>query len=157
VDADLEQRRAANCSIAATLELVGEKWTLLILREAFFGVRRFEDIRRGVGCARNLLSARLGKLVDHGILDREPYREPGRRQRYEYRLTDKGKELFPVVVALMDWGDRWAVGESSPSVEIRHRDCDAPVHAKLTCDGGHSDLTARDTYGVVSASLKLAG
>ena len=157
VEVDLEQRRAANCSIAATLELVGEKWTLLILREAFFGVRRFEDIQRGVGCARNLLSARLGKLVEHGILDREPYREPGRRQRYEYRLTVKGKELFPVVVALMDWGDRWAVGESGPPVEIRHRGCDTSVHAKLTCDGGHSDLTARDTYGVVSESMKLAG
>jgi DNA-binding HxlR family transcriptional regulator len=157
VSADPEQRRPANCSIAATLELVGEKWTLLILREAFFGVRRFEDIQRGVGCARNLLSARLAKLVEYEVLRREPYQEPGRRRRYEYRLTAKGKELFPVVVALMDWGDRWAVGELGPPVEVRHRDCDAQVHAKLTCDDGHSDLTARDTYGAVSEKLKLAG
>jgi DNA-binding HxlR family transcriptional regulator len=150
------QRRAGNCSIAATLEQVGEKWTLLILREAFFGVRRFEDIQRGVGCARNLLSARLAKLVELEILRREPYREPGSRQRYEYRLTDKGKELFPVVVALMDWGDRWAVGESGPPIEIRHRDCDAPVHVRLACDHGHGDLTARDTYGKAREALRAA-
>jgi DNA-binding HxlR family transcriptional regulator len=156
VSADLEPRRAADCSIAATLDLVGEKWTLLILREAFFGVRRFEDIQRGVGCARNLLSARLAKLVEHEILRREPYQEPGRRQRYEYRLTDKGKELFPVVVALMDWGDRWAVGETGPAVEVRHRDCDSQVHAKLVCDHGHGELTAHDTYGAVSRALERA-
>lgn len=155
--ADADARRSGNCSIAATLELVGEKWTLLILREAFFGVRRFEDIQRGVGCARNLLSARLAKLVEHEILGREPYREPGRRQRYEYRLTEKGKDLFPVVVALMDWGDRWAAGDGGPSVEIRHNGCEAPVHARLACDDGHSDLTARDTHGVSSGALKLAG
>jgi DNA-binding HxlR family transcriptional regulator len=146
-----------NCSIARTLELVGEKWTLLILREAFFGVRRYEDLHRGVGCARNLLSARLAKLVEQEILRREPYREPGSRQRYEYRLTDKGKELFPIVVALMDWGDRWAAGDSGPPLEIRHRDCDAAVHAKLTCDEGHADLAARDTYGVAAKALELAG
>jgi DNA-binding HxlR family transcriptional regulator len=146
----------ANCTIARTLELVGEKWTLLILREAFFGVRRYEDMHRNVGCARNLLSGRLAKLVDHGILSREPYREPGSRQRYEYRLTPKGKELFPIVVALMDWGDRWAAGETGPPIEVRHAGCDAPVHAKLTCDAGHSELTARDTYGAAAEPQRLA-
>lgn len=150
--------RPADCSIASTLELVGEKWTLLILRESFFGVRRFEDIQRGVGCARNLLSARLGKLVENGILRREPYREPGSRQRHEYRLTDKGRDLFPIVVALMDWGDRWALAADGPPVEVRHRDCDGRVHAKLTCEHGHTDLSARDTYGAPGAAPReLAG
>ena len=149
-------RTQTGCSIEGTLELVGEKWTLLILREAFYGVRRFEDIQRGVGCARNLLSSRLAKLVENGILSREPYREPGRRQRYEYRLTDKGLELFPVLVALMDWGDRWATGADGPPVEIRHRGCDAKVHADLTCEHGHAGLTARDTYGAPGKALRLA-
>jgi DNA-binding HxlR family transcriptional regulator len=157
VSASRPDYAAANCSIAGSLELVGEKWTLLILREAFFGVRRFEDIQRGVGCARNLLSARLAKLVEHGILRREPYREPGRRQRYEYRLTEKGKELFPIVIALMDWGDRWATTPAGPPVEVRHRDCDAQVHATLACDRGHTGLTARDTYPVAGAGARLAG
>jgi DNA-binding HxlR family transcriptional regulator len=146
-----------NCSIAGTLDLVGEKWTLLILREAFNGVKRFEDIQQGVGCARNLLSVRLGKLVEGGILEREPYREPGHRRRYEYRLTDKGKDLFPIIVALMDWGDRWTAGPEGPPVVIRHRGCGAQVHAELTCERGHAGLTARDTQGTAGPGLRLAG
>lgn len=153
---EIDRTQAAGCSIEGTLSLVGEKWTLLILREAFYGVKRFEDIQRGVGCARNLLSSRLGKLVESGILRREPYREPGRRQRYEYRLTEKGLELFPVIVALMDWGDRWAAGADGPTIEIRHRDCDGRVHADLSCEHGHTRLTARDTYGAPGKGLRLA-
>src|SRR5215469_113949 len=98
---------AENCSIGRTLEIVGERWTLLVLREAFYGVRRFADFHRALGCARNLLSARLRKLVEEGLLTQVPYRESGNRVRAEYRLTDKGRELFPAVVALMQWGDRW--------------------------------------------------
>src|ERR1700704_6781283 len=97
---------AENCSIRSTLDIVGEKWTLLVLREAFYGVRRFDDFARGVGCARNILSARLNTLVDEGLLRREPYRDPGQRARVEYRLTEKGLEVFPAVVAPMQRGDR---------------------------------------------------
>lgn len=154
---DRRQYSSANCSIAGTLDLVGERWTLLILREAFYGLRRFEEIQQAVGCARNLLSARLATLVGHDILRREPYREPGRRQRFEYRLTDKGKDLFPIVLALMDWGDRWAIGPEGPLVEVRHRGCDAPVHADLRCDRGHTGLTARDTYPAPGLGARLAG
>jgi DNA-binding HxlR family transcriptional regulator len=156
---EFDRRRysSANCSIAGTLELIGERWTLLIMREAFYGLRRFEEIQQAVGCARNLLSARLATLVEHDILKREPYREPGSRQRFEYRLTDKGKDLFPIVVALMDWGDRWAIGPEGPLVELRHRGCDAPVHAGLRCDNGHTDLTARDTYPAAGQGARLAG
>src|ERR671930_1495443 len=105
---------AANCSIARTLDIVGEKWTLLILRESFYGLRRFEDLQSAVGCARNVLSARLAKLVDEGILERRPYREPGSRDRHEYVLTEKGLDLFPALIALLQWGDRWQAGPSGP-------------------------------------------
>jgi DNA-binding HxlR family transcriptional regulator len=87
--------------IRAVPPVLGEKWTLLVLREAFYGVRRFEDFQRAIGCARNILSARLAMLVDEDVLRREPYREPGSRLRHEYRLTEKGRELLPIVVALM--------------------------------------------------------
>src|SRR5947209_12110312 len=97
---------AENCSIKRTLDTLGERWTLLVLREAFYGVRRFDDFQHNVGCARNVLSSRLARLVDRGILRREPYREPKSRPRFEYRLTEKGRDLYPILIALMQWGDR---------------------------------------------------
>src|ERR1700704_5275804 len=142
---------AENCSIRSTLDIVGEKWTLLVLREAFYGVRRFDDFARALGCARNILSARLSTLVAEGLLSREPYREAGQRSRVEYRLTDKGLELHPVLVALMQWGDRWAVDSEGPPVEITHRDCGEPVAVTMTCAAGHGPLTARDTEAVPGA------
>ena len=147
---------AENCSIARTLEIVGEKWSLLVLRESFYGLKRFEEIQAAVGCARNVLSARLAKLVDEGILARRPYREPGTRERHEYVLTEKGLDLFPALVALLQWGDRWESDPEGPSVEVRHRDCGEPVHALLTCDAGHSHLSARDTYPALGPGAKLA-
>lgn len=135
---------AENCSIGRTLEVVGEKWSLLVLREAFFGLRRFDDFHRALGCARNLLSARLSTLVDHGILERSSYREPGQRSRAEYRLTRKGAELFPALMGLLEWGDRWTADPAGPALAVRHRGCGAPVHTSLTCDAGHRGLNARD-------------
>lgn len=134
-----------NCSIRRTLEIVGEKWTLLVLREAFYGVRRFADFHRALGCARNILSARLRTLADEGILSRNPYRDPGSRVRYEYRLTEKGLELFPALVALMQWGDRFAADDAGPAVEVHHRGCDELVRVELRCGAGHGPLSARDT------------
>src|SRR3954462_7920189 len=93
-----------NCSIAHTLELVGERWTLLILRDTFLGTRRFDDFQRNLGIARNILQSRLARLVDEGILRRVRYQE--RPERFEYRLTRKGVDLWPILVALMKWGDR---------------------------------------------------
>ncbi len=136
---------ATNCSIAGTLAIVGEKWTLLVLREAFYGVRRFEEFHRAVGCARNLLSTRLATLVEHGILRREEYREPGDRARAEYRMTPKGLELLPALVALMQWGDKWTADATGPPVLLTHGPCGAPVRAELICAHGHHELTARDT------------
>jgi DNA-binding HxlR family transcriptional regulator len=134
---------SANCSIARTLGVVGEKWTLLVLREAFYGVRRFDDFHAALGCARNLLAARLKTLVAHGILERVEYQDDRGRGRYEYRMTDKGRDLFPAVAALMQWGDRWTADEAGPAVRLTHRDCGEPVSVQLTCDGGHARLDAR--------------
>jgi DNA-binding HxlR family transcriptional regulator len=139
---------AANCSIARTLDVVGEKWTLLVLREAFYGVRRFGDFHAALGCARNLLAARLKTLVAQGLLDRVAYQDVRGRGRHEYSLTDKGRDLFPVVVALMQWGDRWSADDSGPAVQLLHRDCGEPVSAELTCGAGHSALGARDVAPV---------
>jgi DNA-binding HxlR family transcriptional regulator len=139
---------AENCSIKAALEVVGEKWSLLVIREAFYGVRRFDDFHRAIGCARNLLSERLAKLVDTGVLERTAYREPGQRRRYEYRLTEKGRELQPALIALMQWGDRWATDPDGPPVEARHRDCGAGVRAALVCDHGHGPLSPFETEAV---------
>jgi DNA-binding HxlR family transcriptional regulator len=145
-----------NCSIRRTLEIVGEKWTLLVLREAFYGVRRFDDFHRALGCARNILSARLRTLVDESILDRTPYREPGRRARDEYRLTEKGIELFPALVALLQWGDRWTADAAGPPVEVRHRDCGRAVRAELRCHADHGPLSARDTEAVPGPGARVA-
>ena len=145
-----------NCSVARTLAVIGERWTLLILREAFYGVCRFRDFQSRLGVASNLLTARLDTLVDAGIMERVPYQDPGDRQRHEYHLTRSGVDLRPILVALLQWGDRWESDPEGPSVEVRHRDCGEPVHALLTCDAGHSHLSARDTYPAPGPGAKLA-
>jgi DNA-binding HxlR family transcriptional regulator len=125
------------CSIARTLDLVGEKWTLLVLREAFNGVRRFEVFLDRLGAPRQVLSSRLSRLVEAGILDRVPYREPGQRTRHEYRLTAPGRDLQTVLVALMRYGDRHLAGPAGPPVELLHAGCGQPVDAVLACAAGH--------------------
>src|SRR5436853_2887738 len=101
-----------HCSIAGTLELIGQRWTLLVLRDAFLGVRRFDDFQRDLGVARNVLAARLGRLVDEGVFERVAYQE--RPERFEYRLTEKGRDLWPVTMALLRWGDRHYATEGPP-------------------------------------------
>jgi DNA-binding HxlR family transcriptional regulator len=145
----------ANCPIKGTLEIVGEKWSLLVLREAFYGVRRFDDFQRALGCARNLLSERLAKLVEHGLLERVAYREPGQRRRFEYRLTEKGRDLQPTLIALMQWGDRWTADSDGPPVEVLHRGCGAKVHAALTCEDGHGDLSPRELDAVPGPGARV--
>jgi DNA-binding HxlR family transcriptional regulator len=144
----------ATCSIAATLGVIGEKWTLLVLREAFYGQRRHDDILEAVGCARNLLADRLRTLVDHQLLQRTAYRAAGQRERFEYRLTPRALELFPVLVALMQWGDRWLAPGGQPPVVLEHRGCAAAVHAELRCAAGHGQLTARDTAPAVGPGAR---
>lgn len=112
--------KAMNCSVAAALSIIGDPWTLLIVRDAFFQVRRFEEFQANLGIARNILTARLRKLVDAGILRKVPYQE--RPRRFEYRLTDKGAALFPVIVSLKEWGDQWGDrAEEGPPLELQDR------------------------------------
>jgi DNA-binding HxlR family transcriptional regulator len=134
----------ANCNIAAALSIVGEKWTFLVLREAFNGIRRFDDMQRRTGAPRQVLSERLARLVGEGILRKVPYREEGQRPRSEYRLTEKGIDLFPVLVSLLTWGDKHAAWPGGPAVVLTHRDCGAGVHLELACDDGHVLDSARD-------------
>lgn len=138
----------ANCNIAAALTVVGEKWTFLVLREAFNGVRRFDDMQRRTGAPRQVLSNRLSRLVADGILRKVPYQEEGQRPRSEYRLTEKGIDLFPVITALLGWGDKYAAWPGGPAVELTHRDCGAPVFLELACAEGHVLGSAREVTPV---------
>jgi DNA-binding HxlR family transcriptional regulator len=121
-----------NCSVARSLEVIGEWWTPLILRDAFFGVTRFEDFQQRLGIARNVLAARLDGLVEHGVLERRPYDEA--RGRSDYVLTDKGKALWPVLVALRQWGDDWLLGDGKEPVLLVHKTCGERSTGVLTCD-----------------------
>jgi DNA-binding HxlR family transcriptional regulator len=138
----------ANCAIGAAVGIIGERPTFLVLREVFNGVRRFDDMQRRTGIPRQVLSQRLGRLVDEGLLRKLPYQESGQRSRDEYRLTDKGLDLYPVLVSLLQWGDRYAVGPAGPPVELRHRDCGEPVHMQLSCAAGHVLDSAREVTPV---------
>jgi len=129
--------QASNCSIARTLQVVGEKWTLLILRESFYGASRFEQFHQVLQCPRNVLSERLSKLVDERILERSEYREPGRRARHEYRMTDLGRELTPILLALREWGDRHKTDPAGPPVLALHAGCGRQLHVTITCEAAH--------------------
>ena len=131
-----------NCSAARTLELVGERWTMLIVRDAFLGVRRFDDFQRSLGVARNVLNTRLQRLVEAGILERRRYQE--RPARHEYRLTEMGRDLWPAVVALMQWGDRWLASETDAPMAIEHRGCGGGVSARRTCTTCGAELEVHD-------------
>ena len=130
------------CSVARTLELVGERWTLLIIREAFLGVRRFDAFQSRLGIARNLLATRLTRLVDNGILERRRYQE--RPPRDEYRLTQKGEDLFPALAALMAWGDRYTTGPEGPPTLLTHRGCGEVTIPGTVCSACNAPITARD-------------
>jgi DNA-binding HxlR family transcriptional regulator len=129
-----------NCSVARALEVLGERWTLLIIRNAFYGIRRFDDHQRWLGIARNVLQTRLERLVEEGILEKRLYQE--RPPRHEYRLTQKGRDLWPVLVMLLQWGDKHAV--AAPPIVLRHRECGGDIDAHLRCDRCGADLEARD-------------
>lgn len=132
-----------NCSVARTLEVVGERWSLLVIRDAFMGVRRFEDFHGRLGISRNVLSARLTKLVEQGILRREQYSE--RPPRSEYRLTSRGRDLFPVIMAMVEFGDAHAPPPEGPSRLFKHRACGQEIDKRhLRCDTCGTDVTVRD-------------
>ena len=121
---------STSCSIAATLGVIGDRWTLLILRDVFRGVRRFGELQRDLGIARNLLADRLAKLVDHEVLERVPYQD--RPVRCEYKLTPKGADLSTSLIALMGWGDRWYASDGAPTILI-HEICGTPIEQAVHC------------------------
>jgi len=130
------------CSVARALSVVGDRWTLLILRDAFLGVRRFEQFHADLGTSRHRLADRLQKLLDHGVLERVPYAD--RPPRFEYRLTEKGRDLYPVVVSLTRWGDRWMAGRDGPPIELVHRACGRRILPALACPECGEPVGARD-------------
>ncbi len=121
---------AQNCSLARSLEVVGERWTLLILRDVFLGIRRFDDFQQRLAVSRTVLAGRLSRLVDVGILARERYQE--RPDRFEYVLTQKGLDLWPAINALRAWGDLYATPQGPPRVFV-HEDCGTPIEAAAFC------------------------
>lgn len=127
------------CSIARTLEVIGERWTLLVLRDVLRGVRRFEELVQSLGVARNVLSDRLDRLVDHGLLERQPYQD--RPPRFEYQPTAKGSELLVVLMGLMHWGDRHLAGDDGPPRIAEHRHCGGAVVEQLACAACGQPLT----------------
>jgi DNA-binding HxlR family transcriptional regulator len=132
------------CSIARTLEILGERWTLLVIRDIFNGRRRFDQIQENLGVARNVLSTRLALLVDEGILEKRAYQD--RPPRYEYFLTEKGLDLWPVMISMLHWGDRHLSEPEGPPMLIRHKDCGGLVDDRGSCEKCGSRLTARDAY-----------
>ena len=130
-----------HCSVAQSLEIVGEWWTLLILRDAFLGIRRFDDFVERLGISRNVLTNRLDTLVEAGVLERRAYDEG--RGRYDYLLTDKGRALWPVMTALRQWGDEWIYGEGNEPLTIEHRSCGHVTTAEMRCDTCGELLDAR--------------
>ncbi|MFV0258118.1 MAG: winged helix-turn-helix transcriptional regulator [Acidimicrobiales bacterium] len=128
--ADTGDNHDPGCSIAATLGVIGDRWTVLILRDVFRGVHRFGELQQDLGIARNLLADRLAKLVEAGVLDKVVYQE--RPLRHEYRLTAKGADLSPALIALMRWGDRWYADGSPPTVLV-HEACGTPLEQTVRC------------------------
>lgn len=130
-----------HCSIAQTLEIVGEWWSLLIVRDALLGVSRFDDFQERLGISRNVLNDRLTRLVAEGVLEKQLYQE--HPPRYDYRLTDRGRDLWQVLNAMREWGDRWAAPEGAPT-ELVHRACGEHIHVVPTCSACGEVLEQRD-------------
>ena len=141
------------CSVARTVEVVGERWTMLILREAFLGVKRFDRFQRDLGIARNILSDRLGKLVEQEIMEKRRYSE--RPPRFEYRLTAKGRDLYPIVVTLMQWGDKYTATHGAPVVLV-HDACGHVTSPLLTCDGCGESVNALNVHPAPGPGLRAA-
>lgn len=136
---DLDQQP---CSLARSLSVVGDRWTLMILRDCFLGIRRFDDFERRLGITRHLLTDRLKKLVEHGVLNKVPYQQ--RPLREEYRLTEKGLELHPLILALVSWGDRHMADERGAPIEHVHKGCGEKMTPITVCSECGEPVTARD-------------
>ena len=133
-----------NCTVQRALAVLGDRWTVVIMREVFNGIRRFDDMRIRTSIPRQVLSGRLASLVSEGLLRREPYRAPGQRQRDEYKLTAKGLDLYPILVALNEWGSAYYADPEGSPLAFRHLGCGAEVRTALRCSAGHQVADVRD-------------
>lgn len=149
------RERNARCSVARSLDVLGEKWTLLVVREAFFGVTRFADFRARLGVAPDVLTARLETLVEGGVLARRPYRDEGQRQREEYVLTEAGAELKTILAAFVAWGDVHRPSGFGPSIAYVDRETEAPVRLAFVADDGR-ELAPEDVDIVAGPGALVA-
>lgn len=130
------------CSVARTLSVLGDRWTMLILRNAFMGVRRFDDFQRSLGLTRHVLSERLKRLVEHEILVKVPYVQ--RQERFEYQLTEKGLDLYPIILAMVQWADKWMdLGMGKP-LEFTHKSCGKKINSKVVCSECNDQIHVQD-------------
>jgi DNA-binding HxlR family transcriptional regulator len=143
-----------DCSVAKALEVVGERWSLLIVRAVMHGNRRFGEIQESLGIARNVLSARLQRLIDEDILERRAYQESP--QRYEYFLTQKGLDLWPALIALLHWGERYSPAPGGPRRLIVHKECGGVVSERGVCESCGKVLTARDAKQMPGPGAKTS-
>jgi DNA-binding HxlR family transcriptional regulator len=143
------------CSIARTLDVIGEPWSPLILRDLYVGFTRFEQIQADLGISRKVLAERLKWLVDNGIVERQEY--SSRPPRYEYMLTGKGLELCDLLLVMVKWGDRWTAGEAGPPVLYRHHDCGEIAHVELTCARCGGRMSARDVEVLPGPGAAVGG
>ncbi|ORA31789.1 winged helix-turn-helix transcriptional regulator [Mycobacterium aquaticum] len=134
---------AVSCSIARAVEVVAQRWTPLILRDLFAGMTRFEDLRRDLGIAPNVLATRLDELERHGVVERRQYQSTP--PRHEYLLTAKGRDVYPVLTALLAWGDKWLAGDDGPPALLVHTECGCVTTAKTVCAHCGGELDAATT------------
>jgi DNA-binding HxlR family transcriptional regulator len=135
--ADRDAWTADRCSMAKALGVLGTRSSFLLMREAFYGSRRFDEFVRRVGITEAAAAARLKELTEHGLLERHPYQDPGQRVRHEYVLTEKGRDLLPVFLSLMAWGDKHLTGDRGAPLAMHHTTCGTPVSVEVRCDNGH--------------------
>jgi DNA-binding HxlR family transcriptional regulator len=145
--ADRDAWTAERCSVDRALGVVGTRSAMLIMREAYYGTQKFDDFVRRVGITEAVTATRLKHLCNAGLLRREPYREPGQRTRYQYHLTEMGRDLVPALLALLQWGDTYLSGPAGRPLAVRHAGCGADVQVSVTCGEGHevplSELSIR--------------
>ena len=136
------QKGVRVCSVARALDILGDRWTFLILREAFFGVRHYDQFLSNLGIATNILSNRLKRLVENGIMEKN--RDSTDSRRIKYRLTEKGRDLYPVTLAFMQWGDRWLADEKGPPLLLYHKQCGHRLTPVMCCDHCGESIDAKD-------------
>ena len=152
--ADMPKQQFADiaCSVARAVGVIGPRWTPLIVRDLFAGMTKFEDIRRDLGIASNILAVRLEELERHGVVERRQYQSTP--PRYEYVLTDKGSDLYPVVATLLAWGDKWLSAPDGPPTLTVHADCGHPTTAKTVCAECGGELTAANAIAAPGPGAK---